>query len=411
MLNHLYAPPLFPLAEQHAGALTTLGLAMFYMPVLPISPVIAFFGLLLSFSVNKGIALRRAAAPPNLSGMVTSSLNWLLRLLPLLQLILMKELYFRGDPNVDPIFYTGLAVWILLALAPIRALMGWVKRRRATTAAAGMPYDLLFGPKRLGFGAVYAPIVPKPCSMEFTKRVATQFSHLAPGVYESIINGGELIRAVGRKLDRSQTPELDLENGEGGQQGSIVRPGLDSSPCEVENPRAGHGGPHPTLRASFASLAAFLWQPHDPDHPGDEFVSPRGHPPHRSRSDRMVPEVPTPARAPSIIERGRSREQSDHESASDSWDPEALRSTYSRGGVSCRSTPRVRSRSAGVGFFDETPNRPVRPSSAGLPRGSVPATAPPALIPAVHVASRRGDNLGDDQFGPLGAGLRPIRLV
>lgn len=94
MLDQLVAPPLFPMAEQHAAAVTTLGLAMFYMPVLPISPMIALVGLTISYCLNKWIALRRAAAPPNLSGMVTSPLNWLLRLLPLVQLILMKELYF-----------------------------------------------------------------------------------------------------------------------------------------------------------------------------------------------------------------------------------------------------------------------------------------------------------------------------
>ena len=94
MLEQLLAPPLFPLAEQHAASVTTLGLAMWYMPVLPISPLIALMGLSVSYCANKYIALRRAAAPPNLSGMVTSSLNWLLRLLPLIQLVLMKELYF-----------------------------------------------------------------------------------------------------------------------------------------------------------------------------------------------------------------------------------------------------------------------------------------------------------------------------
>jgi len=94
MLNRLLAPPMFPMAEQHAASVTTLGLAMFYMPVLPISPMISLVGLSISYCVNRWIALRRAAAPPNLSGMVTSSLNWLLRLLPLIQLILMRWLYF-----------------------------------------------------------------------------------------------------------------------------------------------------------------------------------------------------------------------------------------------------------------------------------------------------------------------------
>jgi hypothetical protein len=82
MLNRMLAPPIFPMAEQHAASVTSIGLAMFYMPVLPISPFISMLGLILSYSTNKWIALRRAAAPPNLNAMVTSSLNFLLRLLP-----------------------------------------------------------------------------------------------------------------------------------------------------------------------------------------------------------------------------------------------------------------------------------------------------------------------------------------
>lgn len=96
----MLAPPIFPMAEQHAASITSIGLAMFYMPVLPVSPYISLLGLVLSYFANKWIVLRRAAAPPNLNGMVTSSLNFLLRLLPLVQLILMKELYFRVSVTV-----------------------------------------------------------------------------------------------------------------------------------------------------------------------------------------------------------------------------------------------------------------------------------------------------------------------
>lgn len=101
-LDRLLAPPPFPLAEQHASAVTTVGLALWYMPVLPISPLIALVGLSVSYCANKYCALRRAAAPPNLSGMVTTPVNWLLRLLPLVQLVLMKELYYRvSQPSIQ----------------------------------------------------------------------------------------------------------------------------------------------------------------------------------------------------------------------------------------------------------------------------------------------------------------------
>lgn len=94
MLDRLLAPPAFPLAEAHAGSVTTLGLALFYAPILPLSPFIALAALLLAQASHKWVALRRAAAPANLSGLVTAPLNWLLRLLPLVQLVLMRQLYF-----------------------------------------------------------------------------------------------------------------------------------------------------------------------------------------------------------------------------------------------------------------------------------------------------------------------------
>lgn len=116
MLNRLLAPPDFPLAEQHAASVTALGLAMWYMPVLPISPMIALVGLSINYCVNKWIALRRARAPPNLSGMVTSSMNWLLRLLPLVQLILMKELYFRVSAGLSSLLSFLAFIYRLLRM-------------------------------------------------------------------------------------------------------------------------------------------------------------------------------------------------------------------------------------------------------------------------------------------------------
>jgi len=145
MLDRMLAPPIFPMAEQHAASVTSIGLAMFYMPVLPISPFISMLGLILSYFTNKWIALRRAAAPPNLNGMVTSSLNFLLRLLPLVQLILMKYLYFVGYSSITPVFWTGISFWIIFMIAPIRAVLGTVKRYRRPPVAVGLSYSRLLG--------------------------------------------------------------------------------------------------------------------------------------------------------------------------------------------------------------------------------------------------------------------------
>jgi hypothetical protein len=111
MLDRLLAPPDFPLAEQHAAAVTTLGLALWYSPALPISPMIAAVGLAWAYSASKYVALRRAASPGNVSGRVASCLNGLLRLLPLMQLLLMRELYFKvgrdgeNDPSSSCVYF------------------------------------------------------------------------------------------------------------------------------------------------------------------------------------------------------------------------------------------------------------------------------------------------------------------
>jgi len=59
-MNRLLQPPEFLLAEQYASALTTLGLALCWMPVLPISPLIATLGLFLGYWAEKVVALRWA---------------------------------------------------------------------------------------------------------------------------------------------------------------------------------------------------------------------------------------------------------------------------------------------------------------------------------------------------------------
>lgn len=58
MMNALLSPPEFMLAEQYASAVTTLGVAMCWMPVLPVSPYIAALGLLLGYWADKVVALR-----------------------------------------------------------------------------------------------------------------------------------------------------------------------------------------------------------------------------------------------------------------------------------------------------------------------------------------------------------------
>lgn len=284
MLNRMLAPPIFPMAEQHAASVTSIGLAMFYMPVLPISPFISLVGLILSYFTNKWIALRRAAAPPNINGMVTSSLNFLLRLLPLVQLILMKYLYFVGYSSVTPVFWTGFAFWIIFMIAPIRALIGTVKRYRRPPVAVGLSYSKLLGGMRLGVGDVYAPVVPKSCSRKFKHQIAETFAQLAPAAFDSILNGEEIVQWI--NMDQEAAA-----NGFGFECG-VQAPWTPSSYCghsamsasrevlrrQQTQRNAAHAS-DPSRASITGSIAAglhetlnLLWRPRDPDHPEDVWL-------------------------------------------------------------------------------------------------------------------------------------------
>ncbi len=58
-----------------------------------------------------------------MSDRMTAAINLLIRLLPLTQLILMRKLYFAQNDAMEPVFWTGLAFWLLFALAPLRRLV------------------------------------------------------------------------------------------------------------------------------------------------------------------------------------------------------------------------------------------------------------------------------------------------
>ena len=57
---------------------------------------------------------------------------------------------------MQPVFWTGLAFWLLFALAPLRRLLGLVPRRRSTVTA-GLTYsETLGGGQRRGLDDAYA---------------------------------------------------------------------------------------------------------------------------------------------------------------------------------------------------------------------------------------------------------------
>jgi len=154
-------------------------------------------------------------------------------------------------------------------LAPMRSLLGAVRRRRKPPATSGLSYHRLLGGKRLGVGDVYAPIVPKPCSRKFKERVAMTYAQLAPAAFDSIINGDEIAKF--------------LFGGSGGGGGGGSASGGDSVLRRSETHHHHNSSglpPNASLRASIAAgiqeTLNLIWRPQDPDHPEDEFFAKAG---------------------------------------------------------------------------------------------------------------------------------------
>lgn len=214
----------------------------------------------------------------------------LLRLLPLVQLILMRYLYFVGYSSVTPVFWTGIAFWIIFMIAPIRALLGTVKRYRRPPVAVGLSYDRLLGGMRLAVGDVYAPIVPKTCSRKFKHHVAETYAQLAPAAFDSILNGDEIAQWI-----NADCPGAVGVDGAEGMYVPCSAPWTPSSYCGLSASREGlrrqqtrtqtqtqnvTAQTSDPSRVSFTgSIAAglhetlnLLWRPLDPDHPEDVFL-------------------------------------------------------------------------------------------------------------------------------------------
>lgn len=107
-LDALLAPPPFPLAEQAANAVMVLALALWWGPVLPLSPMLGTLGLAALYWADKWVALRRCAAPANSQGAVDEATGVMLRALPLVQLVLMRYLYFQVSVcSLGSFFFLG----------------------------------------------------------------------------------------------------------------------------------------------------------------------------------------------------------------------------------------------------------------------------------------------------------------
>lgn len=204
MLDNLVMPRHFFLSVRYAAAVKTMGLALFYLPVLPISPLIAALGLLISYFTDKYVALRLAQKPHNLASVVTVAINNVILVLPLVQMLLIWRLYFQNEKWVLPIFWVGAGLWVVFAIMPISHMLKWnVGSKFGDWGTAGAPFQETIGKRArptqstisqsllgvmtpdnpggvsgrgISLPEVYIPDFPPACSDGFAKKLGYHFA-------------------------------------------------------------------------------------------------------------------------------------------------------------------------------------------------------------------------------------------
>lgn len=126
-------PPEFRMNLRMGQAITTVGLAVLYAPMLPISPFIGFVGILIQYTVDQYMALRHSSRPRAFQVEAFYGANYLLRLLPLIQLFLIFVFYF-GSSKAWSASIAGLVIWGTACVFP---LMNRLRQREYTKWVEG----------------------------------------------------------------------------------------------------------------------------------------------------------------------------------------------------------------------------------------------------------------------------------
>jgi hypothetical protein len=126
-------PPAFRMNLRLGQAVTTVGLSILYAPILPLSPMIGVVGTLFQYAVDQYIALRHSSKPRAFQVEALTGVNYILRLLPLAQVLLIWVLYFnfdrgseRGSEQTRAYRVSehtpeimGIVIWALACIVPL----------------------------------------------------------------------------------------------------------------------------------------------------------------------------------------------------------------------------------------------------------------------------------------------------
>uniref|UniRef100_A0A061RWW3 CSC1/OSCA1-like cytosolic domain-containing protein n=2 Tax=Tetraselmis sp. GSL018 TaxID=582737 RepID=A0A061RWW3_9CHLO len=187
-LDRLMALPQASISLRYASAVKTIALGVLTAPVLPISPLISLVGLVISFWTDKVIFLRMAHVRERVSYNLTKAINRVLIVLPLAQLLLMRFVYFAGQPGMREVFIAGAVFWACFVVLPVRRVLKIKRVQWAEDGGTGnQSYEEMFGHRHTAATqdgpddrrlppALYAPAVPeKVCGERFIGFVESHF--------------------------------------------------------------------------------------------------------------------------------------------------------------------------------------------------------------------------------------------
>lgn len=100
-LDYLLEPKEFDMAVRYSVLVKSLGLAVFYYPLQPLSYYVCFAGMVVSFGIDRYAALRSCRKPAKLSNRVPQLIPLILRIFLVVQIILTHNIMFPSKATIN----------------------------------------------------------------------------------------------------------------------------------------------------------------------------------------------------------------------------------------------------------------------------------------------------------------------
>lgn len=211
-MDELYAPQDFVLGVHYAAVIKSVGLALLFGPMSPVSYLLGFIGVALTFCVDKYVAIKRARAPRRLTSESAESVHYILWALGLGQILITGVVYFPSKPYNPYLWVPILVVYLLAMVLPLPRMLGIMRdaaledggtggqtysamlkgearegpdqrayaqqnEQEEPISVAFKDFDLVAPPSMVhpaNFGEVYA-VVPRHSSANFLERVVENY--------------------------------------------------------------------------------------------------------------------------------------------------------------------------------------------------------------------------------------------